>query len=123
MLVPLVVMLSLLTSQGTMAQGVEERAPSSVSYEEFPYSIREDGTLIYEGDMVFTCNDLPRLIGDPELPSARRALEECARLGYSPSTGDKTLPDTGGISLLVSVVSAALAIGLVLAGRSRRGTA
>ena len=122
MLVPLVVMLTLLTSQGTMSQGVEERATSSISYEDYPYSIQEDGTLIYEGDMVYTCDDLPRLIGDPELPTARRALERCTELGFLPSTEGETLPDTGGFPPPSLVVPVALASGLVLAARSRRPT-
>ena len=105
----LTVTLALLVPSGTLAlaQGVEDY-------------VHEDGFLFFEGDMVFTCDDLPRLIGDPELPSARGALQACAGLGSPPSPEDGALRDTGGVPLTGPIFALALAGGLVLTGRRFR---
>ena len=116
LLVALAVILAVPTSKETVvpARGVEERAPSPVAYEEYSYSLLEDGTFIYEGGLVYNCADLPRLVGDPGSSAVRRALGACAELEFLPLTGVETLPDTWGVLPLARVVPVALSTWLVL---------
>ena len=73
--------------------------------------VTEDGTLIYDGDVVFACKDVGSGIVVPGADSRavtrkslertnERAIEMCTEAGFPPSgTESVVLPDTGGGSL------------------------
>jgi LPXTG-motif cell wall-anchored protein len=101
------------------------------------YTVLEDGTLIYDGDMKLHCNDLARLKKEEEeqlLPPAgdrsvrqatiddvyKERVEVCTKAGSPPSTHGGMLPDTGGVSPVALGIALALAVGLVLTGRKCR---
>ena len=100
------------------AQDAGNHRPPPGGLSKGPYTVLEDGTLIYEDDIALTCEDLPKLVGEPELPTAKRAFEACARAGFPPpGTGGPTLPQTGGPSLPVPGVTLPVAgLGLRASG-------
>ena len=73
------------------------------------YQITADGHLIYEGDMVISCEDVdPDFIASPELYEEQ--AEICAGAGFPPG---ETLPATGGIPLLLAPLLLLLGAGLL----------
>ena len=119
------------------AQVAGSYPPPPGSYSEDWYTVLEDGTLIYDGDLELHCNDLARLKkeeeeqpspspGDPSVRQStlddvyKEQVEVCTKAGSTPSTQGGGLLDTGGVSLVVPGLALALAVGLVLKGRRFR---
>ena len=116
LLLPLTLTLLITCGTSALAQVDGSYPPPPGSYSKGSYTVLEDGTLIYDGDIAMTCEDLPRLVGDPDLPSARGAFEACTKFGFPPPGPDGVrLPETGGGALPLPILGAKLlAVGLVL---------
>ena len=128
-----IVALLLAFEASATAQVAGSYPPPPGSYSEGRYTVLEDGTLIYDGDMALRCSDLATSKAEVEKepfptsedPSVREATvddfykegaEVCRKAGVVPSVGGSVLPDTGGFPPLVFLTTLTFVIGLVVAG-------
>ena len=113
------------------AQVAGSYPPAPGSYFEGRYTVLEDGTLIYDGDMALRCSDLATSKAEVEKepfptsqdPSVRQATlddfykegaEVCKKAGVVRSVGGSVLPDTGGSPPLVFLTTLTFVVGLVV---------